>query len=102
MLNLGGEDGDIVTLCKGDVIVIPAGVAHKNVGSSEDFLCVGAYPNGEQYDICTGETDRACSDSNISNVNLPETDPVFGNEGPIMQHWRKDESKKVLETLPQF
>jgi uncharacterized protein YjlB len=103
MLNLGGDDGDIITLSKGDVIIIPAGVAHKNVGCSEDFQCVGAYPKGEEYDMNTGEAgERPKADENIANVELPETDPVFGDKGPILEHWKKDESKKVLETVRQF
>ena len=103
MLNLGGDDGDIITLSKGDVIVIPAGVAHKNVGSSDDFECVGAYPKGQQYDINKGdEGERPATDETILKVEIPQTDPVFGNKGPILEHWHKDDSKKTLETVRQF
>ena len=41
-LRLGGERGQIVELRSGDVILIPAGVAHHNVGASPDFSVVGA------------------------------------------------------------
>jgi uncharacterized protein YjlB len=103
MLMLGGEDGSITTLCKGDVIIIPAGVAHKNVGSSEDFKCVGAYPKGQDYDMNYGKPEeRAIADENIAKVELPDTDPVFGEKGPILEHWKKDETMKVLETVRQF
>jgi len=43
---LGGDKGRMVTLTAGDVIVIPAGVAHRNVESSSDYGVVGAYPTG--------------------------------------------------------
>ena len=45
-VRLGGEDGTTVELHAGDVVVIPAGVAHKNEGASPDLLVVGAYPGG--------------------------------------------------------
>lgn len=103
MLQLGGEDGSITTLRKGDVIIIPAGVAHKNVGSSADFECVGAYPKGTEYDVNYGKPEeRQQAEENIKKVPLPVTDPIFGNKGPILQHWKKDETKKVLETARQF
>lgn len=103
MVMLGGDDEVITTLEKGDVIVIPAGVAHKNVGSSDDFECVGAYPEGAQYDLKRGEeNERAEADENISKVPLPETDPVFGKEGPVLEHWKGMLHKKAIETRAQF
>jgi uncharacterized protein YjlB len=103
MLMLGGDDGNITTLSQGDVIIIPAGVAHKNVGSSEDFLVVGAYPKGLDYDINYGKAEeRETADNNIANVPLPDTDPVFGDKGPLLEHWKKDRTMKVLETVSQF
>ncbi|NIU02548.1 MAG: cupin domain-containing protein, partial [Aliifodinibius sp.] len=43
-VQLGGDDGIIQTVKPGDVIIIPAGVAHKNLGSNSDFRIIGAYP----------------------------------------------------------
>lgn len=45
-LQLGGERGMRLTIKRGDVLIIPAGVAHKNLGAESDVTCVGAYPNG--------------------------------------------------------
>ena len=42
----GGPSGQIVTVRASDVVVIPAGVAHCNLGQSRDLLVVGAYPGG--------------------------------------------------------
>src|ERR1700741_5268650 len=46
----GGERGITERLNAGDVVIIPAGVGHKNLGSSEDFGVVGAYPHGQEPD----------------------------------------------------
>ena len=87
-VQLGGGDGIIQTLSKGDVVVIPAGVSHKNLGSSSDFRVVGAYPFGQFPDMCRdGSKERPKADQNISSVRLPEKDPVFGATGPITDHW---------------
>src|SRR5918911_97755 len=45
-VRLGGEAGLATRLEAGDVVVIPAGVGHKNEGSTPDLLAVGAYPDG--------------------------------------------------------
>ena len=72
----------------GDVIVIPAGVAHKNLGASADFRVVGAYPRGQHPDLCTGKPgERPQADRRIARVPLPEQDPVYGPGGPLIAHW---------------
>ncbi|HET6307266.1 MAG TPA: cupin domain-containing protein, partial [Rhodopila sp.] len=48
----GGPSGQVLTVRAGDVVVVPAGVAHCNQGQSEDLLIVGAYPdNGPDPDL---------------------------------------------------
>ncbi len=86
---LGGPGGKEYNLSTGDVIIIPAGVAHKCISSSNDFECVGAYPNGISYDLKKGEKDeRPEADENISTVSLPDNDPVYGAEGPLALNWK--------------
>ncbi|CCK13463.1 Cupin domain-containing protein [Cronobacter sakazakii 680] len=45
-IQLGGEAGPVVTLRTGDAVLIPAGVGHKQIDASADFMAVGAYPEG--------------------------------------------------------
>lgn len=86
----GGGTGVTVEVGAGDVVVIPAGVGHRNLGSSGDFLVVGAYPRGQSWDLRTGEPgERPEVLENIANVPLPEADPVFGREGPLLRHWTR-------------
>jgi len=87
----GGPEGETVEVEAGDVIVIPAGVGHCNKGSNAEFSVVGAYPCGqESYDLLTGEEgERPEVLKNIRNVSLPESDPLFGEKGPLTQHWSR-------------
>ncbi len=89
-IRFGGEHGITLTLAAGDVVVIPAGVAHKNVGGSSDFVVVGAYPRGqEDYDMCHGRREeRPETDKNIVSTPIPECDPLYGSDGPLTEHWR--------------
>ena len=87
---LGGDRGTVYKLAKGDVLIIPAGVAHKSVEYTADFVCVGAYPEGKEYDINYGEPgEHPGVDENIQQVPVPETDPVYGNEGPLHDYWKQ-------------
>jgi uncharacterized protein YjlB len=89
-VHLGGEKGVIETIKVGDVVLIPAGVGHKNLGSGDDFGVVGAYPTGQEWDLCYGKPgERPRTDHNIARVPLPDVDPVYGNNGPLLQHWQK-------------
>lgn len=85
---LGGPRGDTVSVKEGDVVVIPAGVAHKLESSSTDFAVVGAYPPGQDWDILIGEPgERKTALANISSVPAPQTDPVQGGAGPLLEAW---------------
>lgn len=86
----GGEHGITLTLAVGDVVIIPAGVAHKNLGASNDFVVVGAYPQGqENYDMCHGRREeRLEADKNIVSTPIPASDPLYGPDGPLTEHWR--------------
>jgi uncharacterized protein YjlB len=87
-VRFGGDAGVIVTVSAGDVVVIPAGVGHHNLGASGDFLVVGAYPRGQSWDLCRGRAEeRPQVLDNIARVPLPAADPVYGADGPLVKHW---------------
>jgi uncharacterized protein YjlB len=88
LLHVGGEKGSKINVAAGDVIVIPAGVGHKNLGSSNDFGVVGAYPDGRDWDLLKGEAgERPKADKNIASVPFPEFDPILGKEDGLKKIW---------------
>lgn len=85
---LGGEKGEKILVQKGDVLVIPAGVAHKNLSLENDITCIGGYPDGHEYDMNYGNPgERPQTDKNIAAVPMPDTDPVYGGNGPLLEIW---------------
>jgi uncharacterized protein YjlB len=88
-LVLGGPQGQEVELHAGDALVLPAGTGHKRVFSTEDFQVVGAYPPGqEDYDLLRGDpAELEMALANIERVELPVTDPVAGEQGPLVELW---------------
>ena len=89
LLMLGGESGITVLAQEGDVLLIPAGVAHMNLGKENDVTCVGAYPDGRDYDMNYGKAgERPKADNNIDSLPLPGSDPVYGLNGGLLKLWQ--------------
>ena len=89
-VQFGGEDGLVVEIRVGDVLIIPAGMAHKNLNSGGDFWVVGGYPEGQDWDMNYGRPgERPGADRNIERVELPKLDPIYGAGGPLLQNWAK-------------
>lgn len=88
-VRFGGNQGKELDLAPGDVAILPAGTGHHCLWASPDLLVIGAYPKSGRYDLCRGskaEHDRAVT--TIPQVPLPDTDPVFGKDGPLLKLWR--------------
>lgn len=85
-LIIGGPDGREIEVAAGDALLLPTGTGHCACQSSDDFLVVGGYPEGQAWDIRrdapTPEDRRRMLD-----LPLPATDPVAGLDGPLSQHW---------------
>ncbi len=86
-VQFGGPSGVTLLVDKGDVIIIPAGVAHKAIELFDDFKVVGAYPSGMDYDVLTEKDNREKAIENIKSVKLPDRDPVYGEGGPLLSNW---------------
>jgi uncharacterized protein YjlB len=86
----GGPAGQAVTVRAGDVVVIPAGVGHRNLGQSEDLLVVGAYPGGRDYDLRRGDpAEHAAAVRAIAAVPMPQSDPVAGRAAGLLELWER-------------
>lgn len=88
-VEFGGNTNNHFDVQKGDVIIIPAGVSHRNLASSADFKCVGAYPFDIEYDMNYGTAEEyTAAVTRIKQVGIPCSDPIFGKNGPLFDYWR--------------
>lgn len=88
-LRLGDATGVTIVAEAGDVIILPAGTGHENLGASKDFHVVGGYPNGQSADLLRGKKgERPAADERIARVPLPVADPLHGAGGPLVQAWK--------------
>ena len=79
---LGGENGHVLEVHPGDVVVLPTGTGHCKLQSDSEFLVVGAYPPAQHWDICRA----ALSEEAIARMRrlpFPNSDPVTGLKGPL-------------------
>jgi uncharacterized protein YjlB len=74
-----------VSVEKGDVIIIPAGVGHRlqdDFGSG--FEMVGSYPKGRSWDMCYGKAGEEDKVKRINELGWFESDPLYGDNGPTL------------------
>jgi len=87
-VQLGGDGGLVTVLKTGDLVVVPAGVAHRNLDASAHLLVVGAYPAGQSPDMHHGRSgEQVALEETIRHLPRPDTDPLYGPDGPLMRLW---------------
>ena len=70
---------------KGDVIVVPAGVAHRLLEDvAGGFEMVGSYLKGTSWDMCYGKPGEEEKVNGIRRVGWFKKDPVYGERGPAL------------------
>lgn len=78
-VRFGGERGVVLELRAGDAVLIPAGVGHQRISHSPELLVVGAYPTGQEADLCRGQPgERPRVLASIRTVPDWLRDPVLG------------------------
>ena len=88
-IRLGAGTGVTIVAKPGDVIVLPAGTGHENLGSSPESHVIGGYPAGQSPDLLRGSArERAAAIERIAHVPLPSADPRHGATGPLMGQWK--------------
>ena len=83
---LGGPGALTLTVRRGDLLVLPTGTGHCLDRASDDLLVVGAYPDGQQWDICRDAPDAAAI-ARMAALPFPPTDPIGGATGALPRLW---------------
>jgi uncharacterized protein YjlB len=92
-VQFGGDHGQALEISAGDVAILPAGTGHQLISASEDFCVVGAYPPGPAMQITRPSPENHTKAlKTIPEVKLPKTDPVRGEDGPLVQLWKHDKA----------
>ena len=88
-VRFGGDHGREFEIEAGDVAILPAGTGHQCIFASADFSVVGAYPPGARMQVSRPTPENyAKALKTIPQVKLPKSDPVMGEDGPLVRLWR--------------
>lgn len=87
-IGFGGDAGMVTDIEVGDVAILPAGVGHRKLEASADFLMAGGYPPGQEGNIVRpGDMDVERIVAEIRDVALPMTDPITGRKDGVVAFW---------------
>ncbi|KAF4548066.1 Hypothetical protein D9617_32g091860 [Elsinoe fawcettii] len=97
LIGKGPLDEDIpgieLDLAAGDLVIQPAGVAHYNISSTEDFEYIGVYPKGSPHwdnNWCKADVQETQQKASVaSTFPIPPSDPVHGINGPLVKIWTR-------------
>lgn len=83
----GGPSGPVVSIRRGDVALVPPGVAHKQLRSKGGFVLLGSYPDHEGCRTPDADEVRACPGSESEQEQArrcpsPRLCPFFGAATP--------------------
>ncbi|KAJ5211917.1 uncharacterized protein N7498_003563 [Penicillium cinerascens] len=92
----GGVEVDVKA---GDVIVVPAGVSHRSLSAYGDYRYIGVYPEAApkwRNNYCRGNEDMETLREEIAGVDIPQHDPVYGLDGPLVDIWNEASRQNKL------
>lgn len=73
------------TVSRGDVVIIPGGVAHRLLDDLEGgFSMVGCYPKGCSWDMAYGKPGEEKKIGNIKKLGWFAKDPIYGDRRPAV------------------
>lgn len=78
-VQVGGDKGPKVLIAQGDLVLVPPGLAHKQLDATKGFTLLGSYPKSgySGIDTLTGAP-TADERHAIQTCPVPPSDPVFG------------------------
>ncbi|KAK2744266.1 hypothetical protein FQN57_004351 [Myotisia sp. PD_48] len=82
--------GIYIPVQTGDVIVLPAGTTHCCSNSKGDYRYVGVYPKQAprwRNEYGNQPVDVVAIQGDLSRVEMPTQDPVYGHRGPLIYYW---------------
>ncbi|NBV76766.1 cupin [bacterium] len=86
----GPQYGEEYNVIPGTIMVIPAGVAHRNKRYSSDFKVLGMYPEEQKWNLIKGaRTFSPIGRRQSRKVPVPRADPFFGPKGPLTKLWHE-------------
>lgn len=94
-LHLGGDEGPVLEVAPGDVLILPAGFGHRSVQRSDDFRVVGGYPSGqEERNLLRADPDGLERHlETVCSVPARVPCPVYADGGPLVAVWSSSGTK---------